>query len=203
MIKSLMNGQKPALIINEMQVGLLDAKKSIFPALAEIAAERNIVANIAELIAAFRARGHPIFYTPAINRADMADKKINTLIAAMSAKMRNMLDGSPEVEHPPAIAPTSADFVTDRGDNLIAFHGTSLDLTLRRLGVETVVITGISTNIAVTGLTIAAVEFGYHAVIPEDCIAGADREAHRVIVEHQLRMLATITDKDAVIAAIG
>lgn len=203
MIKSLMNGQKPALIINEMQVGLLDAKKSIFPALAEIAAERNIVANIAELIAAFRARGHPIFYTPAINRADMADKKINTLIAAMSAKMRNMLDGSPEVEHPPAIAPTSADFVIDRGDNLIAFHGTSLDLTLRRLGVETVVITGISTNIAVTGLTIAAVEFGYHAVIPEDCIAGADREAHRVIVEHQLRMLATITDKDAVIAAIG
>lgn len=203
MIKSLINGQKPALIINEMQIGLLDPEKSIFPALAEIAAERNIVAHIAELIAAFRAKGHPIFYTPAINRADMADKKINTLIAAMSAKRRNMLEGSPEVEHPPEIAPTSADFVIHRGDNLIAFHGTSLDLTLRRLGVETIVITGISTNIAVTGLTIAAVEFGYHAVIPEDCIAAADREAHRVIVDHQLRMLATITDKDAVIAAIG
>jgi nicotinamidase-related amidase len=203
MIKSLANGQKAALIINEVQVGLLDRERSIFPALAEIAAERRIVANIAELIAAFRAKGHPIFYTPAINRADMADKKINTLIAAMSAKLRNMQQGSPEVAHPPEIAPTEADFVIQRGNNLIAFHGTTLDLTLRRMGVETVVITGISTNVAITGLTMAAVEFGYHAVIPEDCIAGADREAHRIIVEHQLRMLATITDKDAVIAALG
>jgi nicotinamidase-related amidase len=200
MIKSLANGQKPALIINEVQVGLLDPKRSIFPALAEIATERNIVANIAALI---RAKGHPIFYTPAINRVDMADKKINTLIAAMSAKLHNMQEGTPEVEHPPEIAPTAADFVIQRGDNLIAFHGTTLDLTLRRMGVETVVLTGISTNVAIAGMTMAAVELGYHAVIPEDCIAAADRDAHRIIVEHQLRMLATITSKDEVIAALG
>jgi nicotinamidase-related amidase len=203
MIKSLANGQKPALIINEVQVGLLDPERSIFPALAEIAAERNIVAHIADLIAAFRAKGHPIFYTPATNRADMADKKINTLISALSAKVRNMVEGSPDVEHPPEIAPTADDFIVQRGAGLIAFHGTSLDLTLRRMGVETVVITGISTNVAITGMTMAAVENGYHAVIPEDCIAAADREAHRVIVEHQLRMLATITSKDDVIAALG
>ena len=202
MIKSLASGQKPALIINECQIGLLDPARSIFPALAEIAAERNIIANIAELIAVFRAKGHPIFYTPAINRRDMADKKINTLIAAMSAKLRNMQEGSPDVEHPPEIAPTPADFVIHRGGNLIAFHGTSLDLALRRMGVETVVLTGISTNVAIAGMTMAAVEFGYHAVIPEDCIAGADREAHRIIVEHQLRMLATVTSKDEVIAAL-
>lgn len=203
MIRSLARGQKPALIINEVQVGLLDPARSIFPALAEIAAERNIVANIAELIAAFRAKGHPIFYTPAINRADQADRKINTLIAAMSSKMRNMQEGSAEVEHPAEIAPKASDFVVQRGDNLIAFHGTMLDLALRRIGVETVVLTGISTNVAIAGLTIAAVENGYHAVIPEDCIAAADREAHLIIVEHQLRMLATITSKDEVVAALG
>lgn len=203
MIKSLANGQKPALIINEVQVGLLDPNRSIFPALAEIAAERNIVANIAELIAAFRAKGHPIFYTPATNRPDMADKKINTLISAISAKIRNMVEGGPDIAHPDEIAPTADDFVIQRGAGLIAFHGTSLDLTLRRMGVETVVLTGISTNVAIAGLTIAAVENGYHAVIPEDCIAGADREAHRIIVEHQLRMLATISSKDEVVAALG
>jgi nicotinamidase-related amidase len=203
MIKSLASGQKPALIVNEVQIGLLDPQRAIFPALAEIAAERNIIANIAELIAAFRAKGHPIFYTPAVNRPDMADKKINTLISAISSKLRNMVDGSPDIAHPPEIAPQPGDFVIQRGAGLIAFHGTSLDLTLRRLGIETVVITGISTNVAIAGLTMAAVEFGYHAVIPEDCIAGADREAHRFIVEHQLRMLATIADKDAVIAALG
>jgi nicotinamidase-related amidase len=203
MIKSLASGQKPALIINEVQVGLLDPEHAIFPALAEIAKERNIVANIAELIAAFRAKGHPIFYTPAVNRPDMADKKINTLISAISSKLRNMVTDSPDIAHPAEIAPRPEDFVIQRGAGLIAFHGSALDLTLRRLGVETVVITGISTNVAITGLTMAAVEFGYHAVIPEDCIAGADREAHRIIVEHQLRMLATITSKDEVVAALA
>ena len=55
-------------------------------------------------------------------------------------------------------------FVIQRGAGLIAFHGSALDLTLRRMGVETVVITGVSTNVAIAGMTIAAVEFGYHAV---------------------------------------
>jgi nicotinamidase-related amidase len=203
MIKSLAGGQKPALIVNEVQIGLLDRERSIFPALAEIAAERNIIAHIAELIAAFRAKGHPIVYTPAINRADGADKKINTLISALSAKVRNMVEGTPEVDNPREVAPQPDDFIIQRGAGLIAFHGTTLDLTLRRLSVETVVLTGISTNVAISGLTMAAVELGYHAVIPEDCIAGADREAHRFIVEHQLRMLATITDRNAVIAALA
>lgn len=70
------------------------------------------------------------------------------------------------------------------------------------MGVATLVINGISTNIAITGLIMDAVEFGYHAVIAEDCIAGAEREAHKIIVEHQVRILATIADKDAVIAGI-
>jgi nicotinamidase-related amidase len=46
------------------------------------------------------------------------------------------------------------------------------------------------------------VENGYHVVIPEDCIAGSSDEAHRVIVNEQLRMLATITTKDEVIATL-
>ena len=40
-------------------------------------------------------------------------------------------------------------------------------------------------------------------MIPEDCIAGADPDAHKTIIEHQLRMMATITDRQSVIAAIS
>lgn len=53
------------------------------------------------------------------------------------------------------------------------------------------------------GLAMAATDLGYHVVVPEDCIAGGDPDAHRVIVDHQLRMLATLTTKDQVIAALG
>ena len=201
MIKSL-SGEKPALIVNECQLGLLDPALAIFPALANAAQERELIPRIARLIAAFRNRGYPVFYTPAVLRKDLADKKVNSLISAISRKTANMIEGRTDVDHPAEIAPTESDYVIQRGAGLIAFHGSPLDLTLRRLGVETVVLTGISTNVAIPGLTIAAVEFGYHVVIPEDCIAGADPDAHRIIVEHQLRMLATITTSDEVISAL-
>lgn len=203
MIRSLSKGQKAALIVNECQVGLLEPKLSMFPALGEQAAARNMVANIAEVVKAFRARGFPIFFTPALQRKDMADKKINSLISAMSAKTGNLIEGTPEAAFSPGLEPEADDFVIQRGSGLIATLGTSLDLTLRRMDVETLVVTGVSTNVAIPGITISAVEFGYHVVIPEDCIAGADPDAHRTIIEHQLRMMATITDRQSVIAAIS
>lgn len=203
MIRSLSNGQKAALIVNECQVGLLQAEYSMFPALANQATSRNIVSNIADIVKAFRAKGLPIFFTPALQRADMIDKKINSLISAMSAKAGNLIEGTPQAAFSPGLEPEPNDFVIQRGSGLIATLGTSLDLTLRRMGVETLVVTGVSTNVAIPGITISAVEFGYHVVIPEDCIAGSDPEVHKVIVENQLRMMATITDRHAVIAAIG
>jgi len=202
MVKSLESGQKAALIVNECQVGILDPRYAMFPALAEQVAARGMVANIATLLAAFRSKSLPVFFTPALLRADMADKQVNTLISAVSSKSGRMVAGTEESKYMPGLEPTDRDFVVQRTAGLIAFHGTNLDLTLRRLGIETVVLTGVSTNVAIPGLALAATDFGYHAVIPEDCIAGSDVDVHRVIVEQQLRMLATITTAEGVIAAV-
>jgi nicotinamidase-related amidase len=48
-----------------------------------------------------------------------------------------------------------------------------------------------------------ATDMGYHVVVPEDCIAGSDAATHKVLVEQQLRLIATITTADEVIAAIS
>ena len=203
MIKSLANGQKAALIVNECQVGILDSRYSMLPGLAQQSEARQMVPKIAELLAAFRAKKLPVFFTPALLRHDLADKQINTLIAAMSAKSRTMIEGTPESAYMPGLEPTKDDFIIKRTAGLIAFHGTALDITLRRLGVQTIVLTGPSTNIAIPGLAMAATDLGYHVVVPEDCISAGDAESHKVFVENQLRLLATITTKDEVIKAIS
>ena len=51
--------QSAALVISECQLGILDPAASVTPALAAQAAERGIVAHIAELADAFRA-GWPL-----------------------------------------------------------------------------------------------------------------------------------------------
>jgi len=150
-----------------------------------------------------RARGLPVIHAPVIHRHDLADIKPNSLINALTLKGGKLKKGSPEAAYVPQLVPHPEDIVLDRPAGLIAFNGTNLDVTLRRMDISTVVLTGVSTNIAMPGNTMTAVDLGYHVVIPEDCIAGADAATHEVIVAQQLRMLARITTAQAVIAALG
>lgn len=60
-----------------------------------------------------------------------------------------------------------------------AFFGTDLDLQLRRRGIRTIVLGGISTNFGVESTGRAAWEHGYAVEIAEDLCAGASQEAHK------------------------
>jgi nicotinamidase-related amidase len=202
-IKSLNNGQRAALIINECQLGVIDARYSLFGGLAEQVAARGIIAKIVQLAEVFRAHQLPIFHTPVIHRPDFADIRPNSLINALTLKHRRMARGSAEADYVEALHPEQQDFVIERSAGLISFNATSLDVTLRRLAIDTVVLTGVSTNVAMPGNTATAVDLGYHVVIPEDCIAGSDAQTHAMIVENQLRLLATITTVNEVIEAIN
>jgi nicotinamidase-related amidase len=59
-----------------------------------------------------------------------------------------------------------------------AFYGTDLDLQLRRRGVGTIVLGGISTNLGVESTARSAWEHGYNLRIAEDLCAGPSTEAH-------------------------
>jgi nicotinamidase-related amidase len=64
-----------------------------------------------------------------------------------------------------------------------AFHGTELDLQLRRRGIRQIVLGGISTNIGVESTARAAWEHGYGVVFAEDAMSAANAEQHRFAVE--------------------
>lgn len=59
-----------------------------------------------------------------------------------------------------------------------AFHGTELDLQLRRRGVKTVVIGGVATNFGVELTARQAWERGYAVVIAEDACTSLSEELH-------------------------
>lgn len=64
-----------------------------------------------------------------------------------------------------------------------AFHGTDLDLQLRRRGVTQIVLTGIATSIGVESSARAAHEHGYHVTLATDAMTDLDGETHRNSVE--------------------
>ena len=63
-----------------------------------------------------------------------------------------------------------------------AFYGSSLDLQLRRHGVEQIVLSGISTNFGVEGTARAAIDRGFQVVFAEDAMTSASAELHSFAV---------------------
>ncbi|GAB3833868.1 cysteine hydrolase family protein [Dactylosporangium cerinum] len=60
-----------------------------------------------------------------------------------------------------------------------AFHGTDLDLRLRRRGVTQVVLAGLTTSIGVESTARAAYDHGYHVTLVTDAMADLELDAHR------------------------
>ncbi len=91
--------------------------------------------------------------------------------------------------------------MVNRFHGVTPFHATELDQMLRNLGVRTVVATGVSVNVGITGLTMEAVNCGYQVVIPRQAVTGTPDEYVDAVFANTLRLLATVADVDAVIDA--
>lgn len=201
-LRGLEPGCRAALLISECQRGVIEAGRSPFDGLAAQVAERGIVAQIAGLAAAFRAAGHAVVHLHVAHRADYADLARTSLLMARSAKTGFMQAGSADVEAVDGLQPQATDHLAARRFSLNGFNGTELDTTLRHLGVRTVVLTGVSTNVAINTMAVSAADLGYQVLVPQDCIAGASAESHAFVLRELLPLYATVTSRAAVEAAL-
>jgi nicotinamidase-related amidase len=84
-----------------------------------------------------------------------------------------------------------------------AFYGTDLDLQLRRRGVRTLVLGGISTNFGVESTARSGWEHGYTQVLVEDAMAAFSAEAHSFALTTIFPRLGRIRSTDQVLAALA
>jgi len=83
-----------------------------------------------------------------------------------------------------------------------AFYGTELDLQLRRRGITTLVMCGISTNMGVESTARDAWERGYAIVFAEDAMASFDAAAHAFAVKNIFVRLGRVRSTTDVLAAL-
>ena len=74
-----------------------------------------------------------------------------------------------------------------------AFHGTELDLQLRRRGVTTIVLGGVATNMGVESTARAAHEHGYAVVLAEDITSALSDEMHGFAFKHIFPRLGRVS----------
>jgi nicotinamidase-related amidase len=79
-----------------------------------------------------------------------------------------------------------------------AFHGTELDLQLRRRGVQTIVLGGVATNMGVESTARQAWEHGYAVVLAEDATSGLSAQMHDFAFEHIFPHLGRVAKADEI-----
>jgi len=201
-VRGLEPGKRAALVVNEMQNAIANPAY-IGTSLAGQVTERGVVGRINTLTAAFRTAGAPVIFTViAALRADFEGFRVNCALAANIRRKGHLVAGTANAAIHDDLIVEPSDIVCHRSHGMAPFTGTDLDATLRGYDIETVVLSGVSTNIALPGAATEAVGLGYNVVLAEDCSAGATSETHHMQVTQHLRLLATITDAASVIASL-
>lgn len=184
-------------IVHESNVG----KRGLGGVLAEQVQKRGVIAKLAGLLAAARRRHVPVVYVNFCGKPGFPRPK--TLLHRRSGKEPRLIEGTWGVQIHEALAARPEDFVLERTIGVDGSYGTQLYPVLRMLGRTTMLMTGVSTNLAVEGIVRASVNRGFDLVVVEDCCASYPDEWHRFSIENIMPLLATVTTAAAVTAALG
>ncbi len=83
-----------------------------------------------------------------------------------------------------------------------AFYGTDLELQLRRRGIDTIILCGISTNIGVESTARNAWELGFNLVIAEDACSAASAEQHQSSMTHIFPRIGRVRSTEEILTAL-
>jgi biuret amidohydrolase len=168
--------------------------------LAALAKEARRVAlpNIARLLPAARAVGVHIVHCLVQRRPDGLGANHNAKIFSIGRGNVDITPGSPGAAVLPELGPEPTDLVLHRWHGVGPMGGTDLDAVLRNLGVSTIVVVGVSLNIAIP---MDAVNSAYRVIVPRDAVAGIPTEYGEAIIDNTLSLLATITTTEELLRA--
>ena len=169
--------------------------------LAVLAEEARRVAlpNIVRLLPAARAAGVRVVHCLVQRRPDGLGSNHNAKIFAIGRGDVDVTPGTPGAALLPELGPGPSDLVLSRWHGVGPMGGTDLDAVLRNLGVSTIVVVGVSLNIAIPNVVMDAVNAAYRVVVPRDAVAGIPTEYGDAIIANTLSLLATITTTDELI----
>ncbi len=145
---------KKALIIVDMLNDFVRPNGKLYVPKAE-----EIIPNIKALKQAFKERNLPVIYTN--------DSHLPGVDAELKLWGEHAVRGTPGAQVVDELKPEEGDFVVTKR-RYSAFFGTDLDILLRELGVDEVVLTGVATNVCVLHTAADAFFRGYKVTVVSD-----------------------------------
>jgi nicotinamidase/pyrazinamidase len=157
---------KPAIIVVDMLKDNLK-ESSRNPYYGE---GKAIIPNVQRLLGEGRKKRFPVVFA--------CDSFLEGDFIFKGRMKVHSLRGTPGAEVIDDLKPEPKDIILPKR-RFSAFFKTDLDQTLRMLGVDTIVVTGITTEVCVLMTIMDGLSHDFSAIILEDCTASRNKEFHQ------------------------
>jgi maleamate amidohydrolase len=163
-------GQRPALLIVDMQIGFTE------PAKSKIAGDfGSQIEIINKLISVARGKETPVIFTAIAYEAEkQADGGlwVNKIPA-----LHSLVRGSELVEIDSRLRSDHEDLIIYK-NFASAFFGTGLYSILLAKGIDTLIVTGCTTSGCIRATVVDAISYGFHPIIPLEAIGDRAQKPH-------------------------
>ncbi|MEU8522238.1 cysteine hydrolase [Streptomyces sp. NBC_01216] len=181
------------LLTVECQEGVV-GRTGALPELAAAARSSGALSNIARLVRAAHEVDVQVMHAVAERRPDGRGSNDNARLFRAAARLPvRQHSGSTAVRIAEPVEVAPEDLVVRRLHGLSPLAGTDVGPLLRNLGCRTLVVTGVSANVAVPNAVFDAVNLGYTVVVPGDAIAGVPADYTPAMIRHTLALVATVS----------
>ncbi|MCF1598839.1 cysteine hydrolase [Streptomyces muensis] len=198
-LSELLDPATTVLLTVECQEGVV-GRDSALPELAAEARSSGALANVARLVAAAHESGVQVIHALAERRPDGRGASRNARLFRAAERLPvQQLSGSAAVRVAAPIEVAEEDFVVRRLHGLSPIQGTDVDALLRNVGCRTLIVTGVSANVAIPNTVFDAVNRGYVVVVPRDAVAGVPSDYTPAMIRHTLALVATVATTDEVL----
>ena len=186
-----------AVVTNECQRGAI-GDLALWPALADAA--RPMITALSRLLDGARARTIPVVHYVVVRPEGPSGSPTNAPLFRVANREGGCRVGTPQAELVPELGPVPGDQVVTKHHGIVSLESSGVDKALRDNGIDEIVLTGVSANLAIPSLAFEAVDLGYQVTIPRDGIAGVPPTYAEDVLRHTLSLIATLTTVDEVIA---
>ncbi|MFC7756246.1 cysteine hydrolase family protein [Tsukamurella soli] len=174
-----------ALLVMDFQNGIV-----------ERAGAPDVLATAARAVAAARSHSIPVVFVRVAFRPGYPEVAASNLsFSALAASGGGMTEDDPATAVHEAVAPLPGEVVLVKR-RVSAFTGSGLDVLLRGLDADTLVLAGISTSGVVLSTLRQAADLDFRLTVLADACADFDPEVHRVLTEKVFPRQATVTTAD-------
>jgi len=184
-LSATLSSDRTALLVIDMQNGFCHPEGSFAGLGLDVSMTNDAIGGVRKLVDAARAAAVPIIYTRYVYRADYRDGGVlvQDLLPAL-ADTKSLAAGSWDADIVDELTPEDDDFIIDK-NRYSAFYGTRIEPILTSLGIDSLVMCGVTTNMCVETSARDASQRDYRVFVVSDATGELDKERH----EHALNTL--------------